>query len=463
MGSSNDHNRRVVEAKGVPQPPGWSAGIVAGDWVFVSQMMASDYVGGLVSAAEIDRRNPFAADGMELQAKQIFSDIAQLLSDAGCEMTRDIIRMWQWSPSNYPSDADFRTGRLLWPRFSVPVEGYARQLRDKVIDTCRSSTGLGVRQLPIPDCSMAVDLMAVRHRPGLEKVSVKGPPGTPHSDLPFSPATRWGDWVFLAGFGATDFKGDWMGERHMGEPSSVAPEARVNPYFRLGSEIEAQTEYVLSVLKKVADAAGTSFERCVKADVYITHPSDFIGMDRVWRKWFPDNPPARSVITGTQLVMKGLRVEIAMQLLTNESPLQKVIIEADSVPAPPGGGPQAVRAGDLLFLGTLLPTDEAGALLWGLGRNEAAPFFSDPAHLQARCLFERVSAICTAGGTSLAEVCKVQAFFDDLAHLPAMLQAWRQAFPVAPPALTALGMGGGEPLLTPGAHLQLDVIAHVPT
>ena len=110
--------------------------------------------------------------------------------------------------------------------------------------------------------------------------------------------------AFLAGFGATDFAGDWMGERHMGEPSMIAPSARVNPYIWLGSEIEAQTRYTLEVLAQLAEAAGSSLSRCVKADVTLTHPADFAGMDRVWREFFPDDPPE-------SIARKALRVNLS--------------------------------------------------------------------------------------------------------------------------------------------------------
>jgi hypothetical protein len=45
--------------------------------------------------------------------------------------------------------------------------------------------------------------------------------------------------------------------------------------------------------------------------------------------------------------------------------------------------------------------------------------------------------------------------------LPPVLDAWKAAFPVEPPAFRALGVGGSDPLLVP-AELQVDVIAHVP-
>jgi hypothetical protein len=105
-----------------------------------------------------------------------------------------------------------------------------------------------------------------------------------------------------------------------------------NPYFWYGSEIEKQTEYVLWKLAKTAEAAGTTLDRTVKADVYIGDPSDYAGMEKVWKRWFPKNPPARCVIPYMGLGGKGSRVEIALTLLASDSKLKAETIETGKAP-----------------------------------------------------------------------------------------------------------------------------------
>ena len=459
--STSSTQRVVIRAPGIPAPEAWSPAVAAGGWVFVAGTMATDFETGLAPQARIDPRRPYLDDPLELQSRHILGAVGETLRAAGCDIQRDILRIWQWAPCEYPSNECYEAGATNWPRFRS-VSAYARVLKEMVGDPRRSSTGIGVRQLAVPDALMAVDLIAIQPRGDQQKQVFRAPEGVPQPDIGYSPATRWGDWIFLAGFGATDFRGDWMSSLNMGEPSLVAPEARVNPYIWLGSEIEAQTDYTLSMLSRIAAAAGTSFERCVKADVTIAHPNDFLGLDRVWRKWFPNDPPARNVVTGAQLVIKGLRIEIALQLLANDSPLRKQSIALPQIPPTPGHAPLAIKAGDFLFLSTQLPIDHQGAVPQAVRCDPALPYFRLNARRQAELLFERVARICEAGGTSLGNVCKVQAFLDDLRHLPEVLDAWRSAFPVAPPALTALGMGGGQPLLAPGSHLQLDCIAYAP-
>lgn len=453
--------RSVVRASAVATPPGWSAAVQAGGWVFVSGTMATDFESGIAVEARLDPRQPYIHEALELQSRHILSSIGQLLQAADCDIRRDILRIWQWAPATYPANADHEATASNWPRFRSATP-YARALKEMVGDPRRASTGIGVRQLAVPDALMAVDLIAAQPRAGVEKQAFRAPEGVPQPDIGYSPAIRWGDWIFLAGFGATDFRGDWMASVHMGEPSMLAPEARVNPYIWLGSAVEAQTEYTLRMMSKIAQAAGTSLDRCVKADVTLAHPDDFFDMDRVWRRWFPNNPPARTVVTGAQLVIKGLRVEIALQCLADDSMLARQSICVPELPPVFGHAPHAVKAGEFLFLSTQLPVGRDGAVPNGLRRDSALPYFRLNARRQAELLLERMQRICEAGGSSLPEVCKVHAFLDDLEHLPEVLAAWTNAFPADPPALTALGMGGERSLLAPGAHVQLDCIAHVP-
>jgi enamine deaminase RidA (YjgF/YER057c/UK114 family) len=463
MATSARHplQRTVLEIPGVPAPPGWSQGVAAGGWVFVAGTMATDFAHGLATEARVDPQRSHLQDPLELQSRRLLGTIGETLRAGGCDIRRDVLRIWQWAPSQYPSAQEYEQGRERWPRFRSATP-YARVLKEMVGDPRRSSTGIGVRQLPIPDALMCADLIAAQPRSGVEKQAFRAPEGVPQPEIGYSPATRWGDWVFLAGFGATDFRGDWLASAHMGEPGMVAPEARVNPYIWLGSEIEAQTDYTLRMMSRIAEAAGTSFDRCVKADVTIAHPRDFLAMDRVWRAWFPHDPPARNVVTGAQLVVKGLRVEIALQFLAGDSPLSKRSIRLTDVPTPAGHAPHAVKAGDFLFLSSQLAIDHDGGVPGNLRSDPAMPYFRQNARRQTEVILERVAAICAAAGTSLANTCKVQAFLDDLAALPEMLDAWRNAFPSAPPALTCLGMGGPQPLLAPGSHVQLDCIVHAP-
>jgi enamine deaminase RidA (YjgF/YER057c/UK114 family) len=267
--------------------------------------------------------------------------------------------------------------------------------------------------------------------------------------------------VFLAGEIPVDWMGDYLSDVHLGTPSGLAREARVNPYFWYGSEIEAQTEYVLQKLEKIADVAGSSLKRCVKATVYISSPSDFAGMDRVWRKWFPENPPARMVIPYMGLGGMGSRVEIAMKLLANDSSLEIETVETSDAPEPLGHEPQAVKTGPFLFFSTQMAFDSTGALADETKRHPEFPWYGQPAKEQMRYMLKNVAAISEAAGTSLENLCKRQAFNDDFTWFAETMQdEWASHFPGDKPASTTLRIGG--PLVVPGANILLDLISYIP-
>ena len=216
---------------------------------------------------------------------------------------------------------EFKAGNT-WPRISITP--YLDTRNEFITEPRPASTGMGIRELLVEgyDRRGRSDL----HRRRRQKSGFPTPEGVPSPLAGYSPAIRRGDWIFMAGEIPVDWVGDFMSPVHLGEPSALAKEARVNPYLWYGSEIEKQTEYVLWKLTKTAEAAGTTLDRAVKADVYIGDPSDYAGMEKVWKRWFPNNPPARCVIPYMGLGGKGSRVEIALTLLAKNSPLK---IETD--------------------------------------------------------------------------------------------------------------------------------------
>jgi enamine deaminase RidA (YjgF/YER057c/UK114 family) len=368
-----------------------------------------------------------------VEARALLPRLNEALTAAGCNLRRDLVRIYQW---------------MAGPR--VRMDPYNRVMAELIDEPRPASTAIGVRRVLSPGAGVAVDGIALDS--AFERTGFEAPSDVPQPVVRYSPALRAGDWIFLAGFLPTDFCGD-VGRRPLGEPSALAPEARINPHFWHGSEIEAQTEYTLSMLARIADAAGASLARCVKADLYMGKPCDLVGIERVWRRWFPERPPARVVVPHAGLAGRGCRLEIALMLLADDSPLTIETIESSAAPEPFLHEPQAVKAGPLLFLSTQLPTDPAG-------RAPSLPSYAQPARTQLRALLESAATICEAAGTSLRNLCRRQTFVDDLARVPEMWDEWRAHFPSDPPASTTVEIGG--PLPVPGAHLLLDLIGYVP-
>ena len=187
---------------------------------------------------------------------------------------------------------------------------------------------------------------------------------------------------------------------HLGEPSGLAREARVNPYFWYGSQIETQTDYTLWKLEQTCEAAGTSLERAVKATVYIGHPNDFYGMDRAWRRWFPENPPARVVIPYMGLGGKGSRVEIALKCLAQRLAARdrdrRDLGRAGAArPRAAGGQGRATSSSSR----PRWRSTRAATLAAETKRHPEFPWYGQPAKQQMHYVLDNVAAISEAAGT----------------------------------------------------------------
>jgi 2-iminobutanoate/2-iminopropanoate deaminase len=74
--------------------------------------------------------------------------------------------------------------------------------------------------------------------------------------------------------------------------------------------IEVQTKLVLENLKAILESAGSSLEKVLKVTVFLANREDFPGMNKVFQKYFPKGPPARSCF-GVELFVDA-KVEIEL-------------------------------------------------------------------------------------------------------------------------------------------------------
>ena len=89
--------------------------------------------------------------------------------------------------------------------------------------------------------------------------------------IPLSPVVRAGNFVFVSGLTPTD--------RRTGKIPLVT--------------VEKQTKIVLDNMKACLKAAGSSLGNVVKCTVYITNSAYFDEVNKVYRRYFRRNPPAR--------------------------------------------------------------------------------------------------------------------------------------------------------------------------
>lgn len=74
--------------------------------------------------------------------------------------------------------------------------------------------------------------------------------------------------------------------------------------------IADQTRQVLSNLKAVIEAAGSSMEKVVKVSVFLQNMDDFVEMNEEYSKWFTSEPPARAAVQAARLPRDvGIEIE----------------------------------------------------------------------------------------------------------------------------------------------------------
>lgn len=113
------------------------------------------------------------------------------------------------------------------------------------------------------------------------------PEGLAAPIAPYSWATKVSNLIFVAGQAALDPTGNLVGE----------------------GDIRAQTVQTLENIKLTLEAAGATMADVVKTTIYLTDIANYAGMNEVYRRYFPVDPPARATLL-TGLVVEGLLVEI---------------------------------------------------------------------------------------------------------------------------------------------------------
>jgi 2-iminobutanoate/2-iminopropanoate deaminase len=103
-----------------------------------------------------------------------------------------------------------------------------------------------------------------------------------------SPATRFGDLVFVAG----------QTGRH---PKTG----------EVGRDVREQTRHALERIKLILEAAGTSLENVLTVTTHLTKREDLAAYNEEYAKYFPTNKPARTTVE-VMLNSPELLVEITV-------------------------------------------------------------------------------------------------------------------------------------------------------
>ena len=271
-----DLSRIVLKGEGVPVPLAhYSQGVLVGDHAYPAGQIASDYVTGVAPEAKVESAFPFYGSDIKRQTRYVLKNLEATLKSAGCSLA-DVVKS-----QVFMTDLDeFFYFDEVWKEFFPdPVP----------------RTTLEVSRLLVPGCKVEIDLVAIRPDVPRERVaSDKAPSPLAH----YCQGIATAELVYPAGQIASDYE------------TGVPPEARNHaafPYY--GSDIKRQTEYVLTNLAHTLEAAGSSLDKVVKSQVFLTDLDEFFYFDEVWKRFFP-TPVPRTTVEVSRLLVPGCKVEI---------------------------------------------------------------------------------------------------------------------------------------------------------
>ncbi len=409
----------------------YAPGVRAGAWVFATGHMAQDYGNGIAAsvlrAGVPNRTGPRAAR----EAARVFDNIEAVLDAGGAAFDR-AVRTDQYYTTHamvppYQAERRRRFGALIPPSTSIVQQG-----------------------LLLPGAALDLQAVAVAAGgPPVEHIDHETLRGQPTSG--YSAALAAGDFVFIPGNTAMAVAGE-------DARNGVAAEALIGEGKLWGGERSRREAAFIATRRLLPslELAGLGPGDVAKAQIYLTDPEECAVVHDVWADYF-GNGAALSIVPCARrgLVIEDGRIEINI-LAHRGGAAARTIVEA-GVPMAFAGQTEAVRCGDLLFLSALMAADDDGPLA---GLDPRQPHFSDPAEDEADAILDAAERICSAAGTALENVVRVQQFHTRIADFYAVHRAWRRRLPGRPIPFSAVEVPG--PLPVPGCLVMMDLWVYAP-
>ena len=414
----------------------FAQGIKAGRWVFASGLMAQDFVNGIASDVLAERAPHSGLPKREKEAFRIFENLDAVLNAAGTDRTNLV-----------------RTDQYYTTVKAVPA--YQQVRREFLKDRIPPSTSIAQQGLLLPGADINIQALAIIPARGFEVEHIKHEQlqGRPTSG--YSAALTVGDFIFLPGI--TSFAAGNEPQRN-----GVASAALMAQGAQWGGEpIKLETEFIIT--ERIAASlalAGASLKDVVHAQVYLTDREDYSAFNEAWTRHFGASGPTVSIIPCIEhgLAPYDGRIEINVIAARPGSAASKRHIDA-GVATAFRYQPQAVKAGDLVFIPALMAADGNG-LVSSAATDPRQPHFSSSSEAQADVILDNISRLCKAAGTSLANAVRVLLFLTDMRDFYPVYKAWERRLGGQPLPFSAVEVPG--PLPVPSATVMMEAWVYAP-
>lgn len=321
------------------------------------------------------------------RAQSFFGDLDRALTDAGGALS-SVVRVDQYYP-NHAAVAPYQLARkqafggIVPPSTSVIVGGLLEPGAQMDVQVMATTLDSALKAKPVPVAGLVAPARSA-----------------------YSPCTRVGELVFVAGQLARDGTG------------GIAPEAR--------GGIAPETSYLVERrLRPALRAAHSDLDLILKAQVYLSHAADSPAFWQAWSEYFSGKVPPTLVVPLRHPAFLTEEATIEINVIAAAASARKRVrdIECDVEPVAPGMIPARSFDGLLLVAGL---TGARMADILGKARR-----------------------IFAAAGGDLEHVVRVLQFHSDMGD-----------FPGAGLPFTAIKTGGK--LFAPGARLIVDLWGSVP-
>lgn len=413
----------------------WPVAARAGDLVFVGGQMPVHPVTGVPAETRLHKGMPFHGSLIEKQLRYLYDKLDGQLQQAGTSL-KSIAKINSYHAHDEDIDMALRLRRQWFDHDDPPP-----------------STLVSVSELTARDARVMIDLINVAAdaaRP-LSGVALSGQ--TAISQVKqigwavFSQVLKGGGLVFTRGATA---------HNESGPVPEVMPD---RPFPYAFDMVQFQLRHELNRLKGLIKDAGCTLADVVRAELHMTDMTDLAAVDEVWAEYFPVDPPAR-VIVPVKLPVLPMRIETELIAIDPQGPFKKETIHTEDAPTPLGPVPQAVKAGPYVFLSGQMASDYRNGLAPQACIDPNLPFHASGAKLQAAYILNNVDAICSAAGTTTANLVKRRIHHVDLDELPRAEAIWRGRFGGRLPPTSVLPTAG--PLPVPDCTIQYDLIGYAP-
>jgi enamine deaminase RidA (YjgF/YER057c/UK114 family) len=414
----------------------FAQGVKAGRWVFATGVMAQDFVNGIAADVLAENAPHAGLPKREKEALRVFENLDAVLRAGGTD------------PSNL-----VRTDQYYTTVKAVPP--YQQVRREFLRGRIPPSTSITQQRLLLPGADMNIQAVAAIPQNGFTVQHLKHEQlqGRPTSG--YSPALTVGDFIFIPGITALAV-GD--------EPrrNGVAAAALMAEGVQWGGQpIKLETDFI--VTKRIAPSlalAGATLADIVHAQVYLCDREDYSAFGAAWMQHFGEIAPGFSVIPCIEhgLAPYDGKIEINVIAAKPGSAASKRHVDA-GVPTAFRRQPQAVKAGDLLFIPALMAADRDG-LLPSTTVDGRQPHFSSSPETQADAIIDSVEKICGAAATSLANIVRVLLFHTDIGEFYPVVKAWERRLGGRPLPFSAVEVP--RPLPVPGATIMMETWVYAP-